>query len=62
MVRLKPGLEPVSYVVYGFSLNSTMVRLKPAKKLIMKVKNIEWSQFHYGSIKTMAVTARMSKF
>ena len=34
-----------------FSLNSTMVRLKPLNKS-MQYDNSIMSQFHYGSIKT----------
>ena len=57
MVRLKQKHPIVSLLNY-ISLNSTMVRLKQMKNLKEKICN-NWSQFHYGSIKTKTVTRSM---
>ena len=51
MVRLKHMIQIYS-IAKAICLNSTMVRLKQIY-VKLKLKDVKWSQFHYGSIKTV---------
>ncbi len=52
MVRLKQEIETQKENIEKYSLNSTMVRLKPDTSQGFLFLFRYLSQFHYGSIKT----------